>query len=141
MMTAEQTAERTDLSDLVRDRMEEVGLSFRTLADACIDPEDRDAGPLYKRGTIENLTKARSVKAPTEGQLRALSVALSLPLLAVQQAAAAQFFGMVSERWTDRRDARVLVARIDELDEEGVAELDELAQIVLRRRGRQSRDD
>jgi hypothetical protein len=135
-MTAEETMRRTDLGDLVRNRMEELGLGLRTLAAACIDPEDPDSGPLWTRGTIENLAKGRVIKAPTEPQLRALAAGLELPEMAVKRAAAAQFFGM-TEHWNNDHDTRVLIARIEELDKEGVEELDELAQIVFRRRARQ----
>ncbi|MFI1676993.1 hypothetical protein [Streptomyces sp. NPDC020607] len=138
MMTTEGPMKRSDLSDLTRTRMEALGLSFRALADACIDPKHPEDGPLWKRGTLENLVKGRGIKAPTDAQLRALQAGLDCPLLAIQRAAAAQFFGLVSERWTDSEDVRLLLARIDELDEAGVAELDELAQIVLKRRARQS---
>lgn len=136
-MTAEETMERTDLSDLVRTRMEENRQSLRTLADACIDPNHPDDGPLWKRSTIENLTKGRIGRSPTEAQLRALAAGLDLPLLAVQRAAGAQFLGM-TERWNDDHDTRILIARIEELDKEEVKELGELAQIVFRRRARKS---
>lgn len=136
-MTAEETMDRTDLSDLVRTRMEENGQSFRTLADACIDPQDPDAGPQWKRTTLDTLTKGRIIKAPTEAQLRALAEGLNLPLLAIRRAAAAQFMGLV-EHWNDDHDTRILIARIEELDKEGIAELSEIADIVLRRRARQS---
>ncbi len=137
-MSAEETTERTDLSDLVRNRMGELGLGLRTLADLTVDPEDPDAGPLYKRGTLDNLTKGHGVKAPTEGQLRALAAALQLPPVALQRAASAQFFGLISERWSERGALRLLVARAEELNEEELSELDELAQIVMRRRGRKA---
>ena len=137
MAAAEETMERTDLSDLVRTRMEENGQSFRSLAAACIDPKNPDSGPAWTRGTIENLTKGRVIKAPTEAQLRALADALKLPETAVQRAAAAQFFGM-TEHWNYDQDTRVLIARIEELDKQGIEELDELAQIVFRRRSQQS---
>ncbi len=136
-MAAEETMERTDLSDLVRTRMEENGQSFRTLADACIDPNQPAAGPQWKRSTLDTLSKGRVIKPPTPAQLRALAVGLSLPRLAVQRAAAAQFFGM-TEQWNEDRDTRILIARIEELDSEGVKEVEELAQIVFRRRARQS---
>lgn len=137
MMTADETMERTDLSDLVRTRMTETGHSLRSLAAACVDPQNPHDGPLWTRGTIENLTKGRVIKAPTEAQLRALQAGLDLPLSVLQRAAAAQFFGM-TEHWNEDHDTRVLIARIEELDKEGVEELGELAQIVFRRRARQS---
>lgn len=136
-MTAEETMERTHLSDLVRTRMEENGQSLRTLADACIDPDHPEDGPLWKRGTVENLTKGRMVRSPTEAQLRALAAGLDLPFLAIQRAAGAQFLGM-TEHWNEDHDTRVLIARIEELDKESVKEVGELAQIVFRRRARQS---
>ena len=135
-MTAEETMRRTDLGDLVRTRMEELGFGLRTLAAACVDPHRPDAGPLWTRGTLENLIKGRVIKAPTEVQLIALAGALNLPEMAVKRAAAAQFLGM-TERWNENHDTRVLIARIEELDKEGIEELDELAQIVFRRRARQ----
>jgi hypothetical protein len=137
-MTAEETMARTDLSDLVRTRMLENGQSLRDLADACIDPQRPEDGPLWKRGTIDNLIKGRVIKAPTEAQLRALHVGTGLPLLAVQRAARAQFFGDVAERWNDDHDTRVLIARIEELDKEDIEAVSELVDIVLRRRARQS---
>ncbi|MFF3497428.1 XRE family transcriptional regulator [Streptomyces sp. NPDC002795] len=135
-MAAEETTRRTDLSDLVRDQMKERGLGYRTLAEAAIDPEHPELGPLYTKSTIENLIKNRGVKAPTEGQLRALAAALHLPVSALQRAASAQFFGHVSERWDVEGKRRLFLARIEGIDEEELDELDELAQILLRRRTR-----
>lgn len=136
-MTAEEMMERTDLSDLVRARMREKGQSLRELADACIDPLRTEDGPLWKRGTLDNLTKGRVVKAPTEAQLRALAAGADLPPQAVVRAAAAQFLGM-TERWNERQDTRVLIARIEELDEEAVTDVDDLVEIYLRRRAPKS---
>lgn len=136
-MTAEETMRRTDLGDLVRTHMEQLGFGLRTLAAACVDREHPEAGPLWTRGTLENLIKGRVIKAPTEAQLIALASALEMPEMAVKRAAGAQFLG-ITEHWNDRHDTRVLIARIEELDKEGIAELDELAQIVLRRRAQRS---
>lgn len=137
-MATEEPVDRTDLSDLVRTRMDENGQSLRALADACIDPEDPDAGPLWKRGTLDNLIQGRRIKTPTPAQVRALADALRLPRLAVQRAARAQFFSDVSEQWNDDHDTRVLIARIEELDKEDIAAVSEIVDIVLRRRARQS---
>lgn len=136
-MTAEEPMRRTDLGDLVRTRMEQLGFGLRTLAAACVDRGRPEEGPLWSKGTLDNLVQGRVIKAPTEQQIVALAAALELPEMAVKRAAAAQFFGM-TERWNDDHDTRVLVARIEELDKDGIEELDELAQIVLRRRARQS---
>jgi len=136
-MTAEETMERTQLSDLVRTRMEENGQGLRTLADACIDPDHPEDGPLWKRGTIENLTKGRVVRSPTEAQLRALAAGLDLPFLAVQRASAAQFLGM-TEQWNEDHNTRVFIARIEELEPEEVEEVSELTEGWFRRRARRS---
>jgi hypothetical protein len=136
-MAAEEMMERTELSDLARTRMSENGQGLRSLAAACIDPKHPENGPLWTRGTLDNLIKGRVIKAPTEAQLRALAAGLDLPDRAVAQAAGAQFMG-ITERWNDDHDTRVLIARIEELDKDGVEELNELAQIVFRRRSRQS---
>lgn len=137
-MAVEEPTKRTDLSDLVRTRMEENGQSLRTLAGACIDPEQPDAGPQWTRGTLDNLTRALT-KAPTRAQLRALAAGLNLPRLAVRRAAAAQYFEM-TEHWSEIRGTRtrVLIANIEELDEEDVQEVAELADVVIRRRARRS---
>jgi hypothetical protein len=137
MMTAEETAEgtaRTDLSDLLRDRMVELGLSLRTAADATVDPWHPEDGPLYKRSTLENLLKNQVSRAPSEAQCRALKHAFQLPLLAVQRALAAQYQGYIAERWNRSAKARILVAHIDEMDDADLEELSQLADIVLRRR-------
>ncbi|MEV5368944.1 MULTISPECIES: hypothetical protein [Streptomyces] len=134
MMTADKATEgtdRTDLSDLLRDRMAELGLSIRTAADATIDPRAPEAGPLYKRGTLENLLKNAVSRAPSEQQCRALASAFRLPLTAVQRAVAAQYQGYIAERWNRSERARILVARIDEMDDEELARLEKLADVVL----------
>ena len=135
MMTAnEPVAEetgRSDLSDLLKDRMAELGLSFRTAADATVDPRSPEAGPLYKRGTLENLMKNRVASAPSEAQCRALAAAFQLPLTAVQRAVAAQYQGYIAEHWNRSERARVLIARIDEMDDESLERLTKLADVVL----------
>ncbi|MFJ3794993.1 hypothetical protein ACIPSJ_01755 [Streptomyces sp. NPDC090088] len=90
---------RTDLSELLGTRKEELGLSYRELEAACIDPAHPEAGVQYKRGTLENLIKAvPGTKAPTYSQLHALQAAFRLPLPLLQDAAAAQFFGLDAVR-------------------------------------------
>ncbi|MFC7906414.1 hypothetical protein [Streptomyces nigra] len=134
MMTADEpvaSEARTDLSDLLKNRMSELGLSYRTAADATVDPRNPDAGPLYKRGTLENLLKDRIASAPSEAQCRALAAAFQLPLVAVQRAVAAQYQGYVAEHWDRSEKARVLIARIDEMDEDALERLTRLAEVVL----------
>lgn len=137
-MTAEETSNRTDLSDLVRARMKEKGQGVRTLADACIDPKNPDAGPLWKRGTIGNLINGRRIKAPNREQLRALAAGLDFPEGIVRRAARAQFIGDVAEHWNDDHDIRVLISHVEELDAEGRKEVIDQAEAALRRQAQRS---
>lgn len=108
---------RTDLGDLVRQRMEALQLSYRALEAACLDPEAPADGPQWTRGTLENLAKGRAVKAPRAGQLRALAAGLRVPLRTIQDAAAAQFFDMDTV-WNADGDARLVAQRYAEMSEE-----------------------
>lgn len=117
MVDANKGAPRTDLSDLVRQRMEQLGQSFRTLADACIDPEAPGAGPLWKRTTIDSLSKGQRIKAPDFPQLRALAAGLQLPLGVVQEAAGSQFFG-IDTVWSADGKVRALVVGFSDMDAE-----------------------
>lgn len=120
MMTAEETTSRTDLSDLLQNRKGELDMSIRDLADACIDPEGPEAGPLYKRTTLDGLLKGDGVKAPTLPQLRALAAAFRLPLGLVQEAAGAQFLG-IDTIWSQDGKVRTLVHEFREMDAEDQA--------------------
>jgi transcriptional regulator with XRE-family HTH domain len=129
-LMAEQT-ERTDFSDLVRDRRAELGISLRELEKRAVDPA---SGVQCKFGWLSKVENRKPVDAPSEQQLNALATGLDLPVLALQRAAAAQFLGLVVEHWSENRDMRILITRLEELGPDGIAELDEIAQIVLRRR-------
>lgn len=120
MMAGEETTGRTDLSDLLRSRKEELGISIRDLVAACVDPEDRAAGPLYRRTTLDNLMKGEGVKAPTFAQLRALHEGFRLPLGLVQEAAGSQFLG-IDTVWSADRKVRTLVHEFQDLDSEDQA--------------------
>jgi len=117
-MAAEgEKAPRTDLSDLVRTRREELGQSFRVLADACIDPEAPDDGPLWGRSTLDRLSKGLHITPPDFGQLRALAAGLQLPLGLLQEAAGAQFLG-IDTVWSEDGQVRALVHEFREMDAE-----------------------
>lgn len=137
-MTAEEKPGRTDLSDLMRARMKEKKLGVRTLADACIDPRTPGADPLWKRGTISNLLNGVKIKFPDIAHIRALAAGLDLPESVVDRAARAQLLGEVTEHWNAGHDTRVLIARADELDEEDIKEVAEVAEDVLRRQTQRS---
>ncbi|NUP19896.1 MAG: XRE family transcriptional regulator [Streptomyces sp.] len=139
-MTADGTRERTDLSDLAADRMEELGLSLRRLEALCIDPEAEGgtsgAEPLWKRGTLENLVKRRPIKAPDIAQLRALAAGLDVHISVVQEAAGAQFLG-IDTVWSQDKHARAFVRGFREMSPEDqalvLAFIEEKAPAKLRR--------
>ncbi|MDX5569352.1 hypothetical protein PYK79_47255 [Streptomyces sp. ID05-04B] len=108
-MTGEVTTGRTDLSDLLRTRKEELGASYRDLEAACVDPKDPKAGPLWRRGTLETLIKGGSIKPPSFPQLRALEAGFRVPLRLIQDAAGAQFFGIDTVREDDDADIAAFV--------------------------------
>lgn len=119
-MTGEGPADRTDLSDLLRDRKEQLGLSLRDLEAACVDPEDPERQPQYRRGTLGNLLGAQGTKPPTRAQLRALSSGFRLPLGQLQEAAGAQFFG-IDTVWSEDAEVRALVHGYQEMSPEDQA--------------------
>jgi hypothetical protein len=114
-MTADRETTRTDLTDLVRARMKELGYGSRTLAAACIDPEDPDAGPLWSRSTLDNLLHGRRIKPPEFPQLRALAAGLQVHLSLVQEAAGSQFFG-IDTVWSQDKQARTFLRGFQEMD-------------------------
>ncbi|MDN3021518.1 XRE family transcriptional regulator [Streptomyces sp. S.PB5] len=122
-MTADGTRERTDLSDLVAERMEELKLSFRRLEELCIDPEaegDASGAPLWKRGTLENLAKGRPIKAPDIPQLRALAAGIEVHISVVQEAAGSQFLG-IDTVWSQDKQARTFVRGFRDMSPEDQA--------------------
>ncbi len=119
-MTGDATTGRTDLSDLLRSRKENLGLSFRDLEAACVDPEHPEDGPLWKRGTLENLVKNAGTKPPSLPQLRALAHGFRLPFGQIQEAAGAQFFG-IDTVWSDDDQVRALVHDFREMSPEDQA--------------------
>ncbi|MGW6910225.1 XRE family transcriptional regulator [Streptomyces sp. NPDC054940] len=123
-MTEQPAYERTDLSDLVRDRKNHLGLSYHSLAALCIDPEakDEDSAPLWTSSTLENLVKQRKIKAPDFPMVRALAAALEVPLRDVQEAAGAQFLG-IDTVWSPDGKVRALVDGFREMDEDDKAKV------------------
>lgn len=125
---------RTDLSDLVRDRRAELGLSLRALTERCIDPDTGEVP--FKFGWIGKVEKADpTVVAPRLPLLRALAAGLAYPLRAVQDAAAAQYMGIVQDAiWSQDRSTRITVARMGELSEEEREEFAHMAELWTRRK-------
>jgi transcriptional regulator with XRE-family HTH domain len=130
----ERAYDRTDLSDLIQDRRDLLGLTYEDLAAACVDPEAAgapDVEPLWRRSTLHNLAQGRYVKPPTFPMLRALAAGLQVSLSTVQEAAGAQFFG-IDTVWSPDGKVRALVRDFDDLDDEDQAKV--LALMESRRR-------
>lgn len=123
--------QRTDFSDLVRERRAELGISLRELENRAADPE---TGERAKFGWISKVEKGSSVDTPSPGLLRALAAGLQLPLRILQEAAGVQFLGMDPSLWSEDRTTRVLVARAEELTQEDRRQLLDIAETFARRR-------
>lgn len=133
MAVMAELARRTDLSDLARKRREQLGLSLREVEERSADP---DTGELRtKFGWFAKLEKADpSLLAPTLTQLHGLAAALAIPLRAVQDHAASQFFGIEPGYvWSSTAEARIAVARMGELSEAERKDLADLVELFMRR--------
>ncbi|MET7480968.1 hypothetical protein ABZT17_42500 [Streptomyces sp. NPDC005648] len=121
-MASHADGRRMDLSDLVRRRKEELGLSFRALAAACVDPQQKELGPLWGRTTLDTLSQGGKVKPPLLHEIRALAHGLQLPLGLVQEAVGSQFHG-IDTVWSEEGDVRALVEGYREMSPEDQAEV------------------
>ncbi|MFJ2110571.1 hypothetical protein ACIOEX_01360 [Streptomyces sp. NPDC087850] len=101
------TPECTELSDLVRERRAELGLSLRKLANLCVDP-DAPGEPLWKFGLIDRLERRLPVNPPRLPELRALAAGLDMHLELVQGAAGWQFMG-IETAWCGDEAVRAVV--------------------------------
>ncbi|MGW8558126.1 XRE family transcriptional regulator [Streptomyces tubercidicus] len=110
---------RTELSDLVRKRRTQRQLSLRALASRCVDPEDPGAGPKWTHATLGNL-ETKAIKAPGVPELRALAAGLGLPFRLLQEAAGAQYLGIVAPY---DAETRTLIHRYAELDPDDRAKI------------------
>lgn len=112
-MAADPDQSTRALSDVVRDRRAELGLSLRDAEERCVDPE---TGKALSRTYVNSLERvAPNLEPPSPARLRALAAGLNLPLTLLQEAAGRQFYG-VSTVWEPSGKARAFVARFDELD-------------------------
>lgn len=110
-------AARTDLSDLVRTRRAELGLSLRVLASRCINPDAPEAGPVVDHNWIDRLEKNRLQQVPDYARLAGLRAGLQVPLSLVQEAAGSQFW-RVDTVWSDDRAVRALVHDFNDMTPE-----------------------
>ncbi|MGW1437263.1 XRE family transcriptional regulator [Streptomyces griseus] len=123
-----QRRQRAELSNLVRGRRAELGISLRQLEERAVDPA---SGVQAKFGWISKLENGRPTEAPSEDVLLALAVGLQLPVRVVQEAAAAQYLGMTEIR-TQSEAARLLVARVEEMTDDDLAQLAAIAETFER---------
>lgn len=110
-------APRPALSELVKRRRAELGLSYVKLAQRCVDPETGEQ--TVKDSWLHRLETGLKVLAPEYPAIVGLSTGLQLPLHVVQAAAGEQFFGISTVEGESGR-ARALVARADRLTPEQV---------------------
>ena len=120
-------AARTDLSDLVRTRRAELGLSLRALASRCVNPDAPDAGPVVDHNWIDRLEKGVLREIPDYARLAGLRAGLQVPLGLVQEAAGSQFW-QVDTVWGDDDDVRALVHGYREMSPEDQARVKALIQ-------------
>lgn len=80
-----------ELLQLVKARRGELGLSYHALAAASVDA---DSETTVSAGWLHRLETGAPVVAPSVEVLGALSAGLRLELVRLQEAAAAQFFGL-----------------------------------------------
>ncbi|MDT0270295.1 helix-turn-helix transcriptional regulator [Streptomyces sp. DSM 44915] len=113
------TGARAHLSDLVRDRRAALGISLAALEKRAVDPESGDG---LKRSWLHRLETGEPVIPPQLPQLRALAAGLGAPLEQLQDAAAAQFFG-IDAVYPASGDARALVERAERLTPDQRAQL------------------
>lgn len=118
-MTADERAHaptgRRQLSDLITRRKEKIGASYEDLAARCIDPETGRQAVKYS--WLHRLATTGQVKPPDVDQLRALAVGLDVPLRTVQDAAAAQYFGLDAV-YTEDEQVRTALYHFEELSPE-----------------------
>lgn len=126
---------RTDLSDLVRVRRAEAGLSLEAVAAATVDPGSGER--LVEADWLDRLERAAldPTEHPEYPQLDALVDVLNLDPIQVQEAAGVQFLG-VHTLWSDDGQVRALVE--GEVTAEDAAKLQELMRLY--RKAGQRRD-
>ncbi|MBB1252904.1 helix-turn-helix domain-containing protein [Streptomyces sp. OF3] len=126
------TTPRRALADLLAKRKAHLGLGLEDLAARCVDPMHPGDGPQWTRSTLSNLLSGRMVKLTGPSAVRALAAGFDLPLDAVQQAAAEQYFDWKPIGLED--DLVALVAHWDEMNDLEKAQLRRIAQAFAEER-------
>lgn len=98
-MAADHDQSARTLSDTVRTRRAELGLSLRAAEERCVDPE---TGTIVGRNYIDRLEKnVGNLQPPTPAQLRGLAAGLDIPLAMLQAGAGRQFYEISTEALGD----------------------------------------
>ncbi|MFB6963096.1 helix-turn-helix domain-containing protein [Streptomyces sp. NPDC056309] len=119
-----------DLLRLVKARRQELGLSFHSLAAASVDVE---SGAVVSKGWLYRLETGAPVIAPSAEVLAALAVGLRLELARLQEAAAAQFFGLRLP-WEASGEAAEWLAALEVLPDGQRRALLDLVQVMAKDR-------
>lgn len=94
------------LSRLVRQHLDETGLSLRELAEKCHEPQgDRTLVHTW----IDQLVHGRMARAPELWRLRALAVGMGVPVHVLTELAAAQWLGVDVAEVAAGEESKVLV--------------------------------
>ena len=103
-----------ELLQLVKARRGELGLSYQALAAVAVDAKSETT---VSSGWLHRLETGAPVIPPSAETLAALSVGLRMDLVRLQEAAAAQFFGLQLQ-WETSGEAAELLAMVATLPEE-----------------------
>lgn len=130
------TEQRTEFTDLLRQRRAELGDSLRQMEASCVDPV---SGVQAKFGWLSKVENGKPVDAPKEELLKALAIGYRLPEDVLKAAAAKQFLGYdpAADRsvvWSADQTTRIIVSHAEGMTEEDRQELAEIAEVMARRR-------
>ena len=133
-------AQRTDFTDLVRERRAELGISLRELEVRAVH---EPSGTQAKFGWLSKLENGKPVDTPKPELLEALAVGLSLPVKILKIAASRQFLDHDSEAdpsvmWSEDLTTRIIVARAEEMSDEDRRQLAAIAETFAQRRTQRS---
>lgn len=112
----EQSEPRTQFTDLLKSRREELGIGLSKAAERSVDP---DTGKQVKRGRIYRLegNEEGGITPPDFWELRGLAVGFQLPVERLQDAAGSQFHGRDPLR-SGSGEAVAYVRKLDSLPPE-----------------------
>lgn len=102
-----------ELAQLVSARRKELGLSYQALAAVAVDPT---TGTKASSGWLHRLETGEPVIAPSPELLAAIAAGLGLPKAGLQEAAAAQFFGLRLP-WQQTGEAARFLGMVESLPE------------------------